>query len=143
MKPNISINTFLTLVTACTLLLVACSKNDENDGSPKFKPGSMTFAAIDKDSASGGTLLTVKGSALGDIRSIVFDKNNAPASFYSTLNTDNAILFRVPDTAAGGNQQIVLTNSEGTTLNIPFRVLAYPTVNSVSNYNFVEVQQLH
>src|SRR6185312_9672704 len=69
---------------------------------------------------------------------IVFDKNSAPSGFYSTLNTDKAILFRVPDTAAGGNQQIVLTNSAGKSLSIPFKVLAYPSVTSVTNYNFTE-----
>lgn len=118
------------------LLLAACSKEDINDGSPDVKPGNMTFASINTDSASGGAMLTVQGNGLGSIRSIIFDKNNAPANFYSTLNTDKAILFRIPDTAAGGEQQIVLTNSVGKTLSIPFRVLAYPSVNAVSNYNF-------
>lgn len=126
------------LFSTLLLLFAACSKEDYNDGSPKTKPGSMTFSTIDKDSASSGSLLTLKGEGLGDIKTIVFDKNNAPAGFYSTLNTENAILFRVPDTAAGGNQQIVLTNSAGKALTIPFKVLAYPSITAVSNYNFTE-----
>ena len=132
----------MTMVFGLLLLFTACSKEDFKDGSPKTEPGSMTFGSIDKDSASSGSLLTVKGEGLGDIRAIVFDKNNAPSEFYSTLNTGNAILFRVPDTAAGGNQQIILTNSEGKSLSVSFRVLAYPTVNSVSNYNFTEGTEL-
>lgn len=124
------------------LLFAACSKEDFKDGSPKTEPGSMAFGSIDKDSASSGSLLTVKGEGLGDIRTIIFDKNAAPSGFYSTLNTDNAILFRVPDTAAGGSQQIILTNSAGKSISIPFKVLAYPTINAVSNYNFTGGMEL-
>ncbi|MBX3255367.1 MAG: hypothetical protein KF862_14595 [Chitinophagaceae bacterium] len=142
MKQSIFYYKYWTFITSFLLLLAACSKEDTNDGSPDVKPGSMTFASINTDSASGGSMLTVQGSGLGSIRSIIFDKNNAPAGFYSTLNTDKAILFRIPDTAAGGEQQIVLTNSVGKTLSIPFRVLAYPSVNSVSNYNFTEGSEI-
>lgn len=142
MKQKILQYKYWALFSTCLLLFAACSKEDANDGSPKTRPGSMTLLSIDKDSASGGSLLTVRGEGLGDIRTIVFDKNNSPAGFYSTLNTENAILFRVPDTAGGGNQQIILTNSAGKSLNIPFRVLAYPSVTSVSNYNFTEGAEL-
>ncbi|MCO5237431.1 MAG: hypothetical protein M9933_14290 [Chitinophagaceae bacterium] len=133
---------YLAIAFSFLLLFAACSKEDQRDGSPQTKPGNMTFAGIDKDSASSGSLLTVKGEGLGDIRTIVFDKNNAPSDFYSTLNTESAVLFRIPDTAAGGDQNIVLTNSAGKSLSIPFRVLAYPAINTVSNYNFSEGTEL-
>jgi hypothetical protein len=60
----------------------------------------------------------------------------------STLNTESVILFRVPSDAEGGAQNILLTNSEGKTLSVPFNVLAYPQVNTVSNYDFVTGSQI-
>jgi hypothetical protein len=60
----------------------------------------------------------------------------------STLNTENVILFRVPGDAAGGSQNIIFINSEGKTVVVPFNVLAFPQVNSVSNYDFVNGTQI-
>jgi hypothetical protein len=91
---------------------------------------------LSPDSAGGGTLLTLTGAGLGDMRSVVFDKNNAPATFYSTLNTSEAIIFRVPDTATRGDQNILLTNSAGKTLTVPFRVLPFATVSSAFPTDF-------
>jgi hypothetical protein len=67
---------------------------------------------------------------------IVFDKNNVPAPFYTTLNTETAIVFRVPDTAFGGPQNIVFTNSDGKKLTVPFKVLAYPGVTGAFPTDF-------
>ncbi len=130
------------IFTALLFFMAACSKEDFNDGSPKTTPGEMIFSSIDKDSASSGQLLTLKGKGVGDIRTIVFDKNNTPAGFYPTLNTESAILFRVPDTVLGGAQNIILTNSAGKSMTVPFKVLAYATVSGVSNYNFTAGSQI-
>lgn len=129
-------------VILITVIIGACSKQDFKDGSPDVKPGTPVLSSLSVDSASGGTMLTLKGSGLGDMRSIIFDKNNVPASFYSTLNTESALIFRVPDTAFGGQQNIIFTNSKGKTLSVPFRVLAYPGIASVSNYDFTDGTQI-
>jgi len=58
------------------------------------------------------------------------------------LNTGTAIVFRVPDTISGGPQHIIFTNSAGKTLSVDFNGLAYPKVNSASNYDFVAGTQI-
>lgn len=127
----------LSIVTLLTGFLISSCEKD-TDGSPQIGPGNPVAAKIFPDSAAGGTVVTLTGSGLGDIRSIVFEKNSVPASFQSTLNTESAIIFRVPSEVAGGKQNIILTNSAGQTLNVPFRALAYPSVSSVSNYDFTK-----
>jgi hypothetical protein len=42
----------------------------------------------------------------------------------------------VPDTAYGGNQNITLTNVDGKSVTVPFRVLAYPVVSSAFPTDF-------
>ncbi|GAB3893484.1 IPT/TIG domain-containing protein [Spirosoma agri] len=125
----------LSVLTVLTgFVISACEK--DTDGSPQIAPGNPVATALSPDSASGGTLITLTGSGLGDMRTIMFDKQNVPAGFQSTLNTDNAIMFRVPNEVVGGAQNIVFTNSAGRTLTVPFRALAYPTVADATNYNF-------
>ncbi|WP_461113898.1 IPT/TIG domain-containing protein [Spirosoma jeollabukense] len=125
---------FLTIVTAFSIS--SCTK--DTDGSPQIAPGNPVATRLMPDSAAGGSLVTLTGTGLGDIRSIVFEKGNVPAGFQSTLNTEGAILFRVPSEVLGGMQNIIFTNSAGNTLKVPFKALAYPTVASVSNYNFTK-----
>lgn len=123
---------FLTLVAG--FVMTSCEK--DSDGRPEYKPGNPVVNAIAPDSAAGGTVVTLTGSGLGDMRTIVFEKENVPAGFQPTLNTDQALIFRVPDDVVGGVQNITFTNSEGRSVSVPFRVLAYPTVSDISNYNF-------
>ena len=124
------------LTLAAGFWISSCTK--DTDGSPQIKPGNPVVTALSPDSAAGGSLLTLTGTGLGDIRSIVFEKGNVPAGFQSTLNTEGALLFRVPADVLGGSQNIIFTNSAGNTLTVPFKALAYPTVTSVSNYNFTK-----
>jgi hypothetical protein len=131
---------YIFIVTALVLALPSCKK--DRDGSPDVKAGNLVAENLTPSTASGGTVLTLTGSGLGDIRRIVFDKDSVPASFYTTLNTESAIVFRVPDTVSGGPQNIVFTNSAGKTLLVPFTGLAFPAVTSVSNYDFVANTQL-
>lgn len=118
------------------LALTACQK--DTDGSPQIAPGNPVATKIFPDSAAGGVAVTLTGTGLGDIRTIMFEKQNVPAGFQSTLNTDGALIFRVPAEAAGGMQNIIFTNSAGQSLKVPFKVLAYPTVSDVSDYNFTK-----
>ncbi len=132
MKKTIYNKLLLPVLVVLGLGITIGSCKKDSDGSPENSPGSMTVSNIDPGSAAGGEVLILKGSGLGDIRSIVFDKNDVPATFMSTLNTDNSLVFRVPDTAFGGDQNIVFTNSAGTTASVPFKVIALPTVSGVS-----------
>lgn len=117
------------LFLAITIAFSSCKK--DTDGSPEANPGTPVFQTVTPAEASGGSMITVAGTGLGDIRSIVFSNNNVPAYITSTLNTDTHILFRVPDTAYGGNQEIILTNSEGKSVSVPFKVIALPIVSTV------------
>ncbi|MCS3800506.1 IPT/TIG domain-containing protein [Niastella sp. OAS944] len=130
----------IVIVAALVLYVQACKK--DKDGSPDVEAGNPVAESLTPSTASGGTLLTLTGTGLGDMRKIVFDKDSVPAPFQSTLNTENAIIFRVPDTVSGGLQNIVLTNSAGKQLLVPFTGLAFPSVTSVSNYNFVAGTEL-
>lgn len=123
--------TLFVLAAAC---MPACEK--DSDGIPTVKAGTPVAGSLSPDSAAVGTVLTLQGTGLGDMRSIVFDKNNAPAPFYSTLNTGTAIIFSVPDTAVRGSQNIVFTNSDGKVLKVPFKVLPFGVVNSAFPNDF-------
>ncbi|WP_069661233.1 cell shape determination protein CcmA [Arcticibacter eurypsychrophilus] len=122
------------------LTITACKK--DLSGSPDFEPGSLLVNRIEPDSATGGSVLIAKGSGLGSIASIIFEKDSVPVRFNPVFNNEDAIVFRVPDTASGGQQNIVFTNSAGNIVKVPFRVLALPSVVSVSNYNFVAGTQI-
>jgi hypothetical protein len=96
-----------------------------------------TADKLDPGQGAGGEVITLTGNDLASIQSIVFEKDNVPCLFNPTLNTESAIIFRVPDTATGGQQNIILTNTAGKQLKVPFNVLAYPNVTGVSDYDFV------
>lgn len=128
------ISACLLLLALGTLLLTGCQK--DSDGSPDVSTGGMSSGELNPGSAAGGEVITLKGSGIGQIRSIVFDKNNVPASFLSTLNTETDLVFRVPDTAFGGPQNVIFTNADGKTLSVPFSVIALPNVTSAFPTDF-------
>jgi len=117
------------------LTIAGCTKEEQSESKASSNP---VADKLDPEKASGNTVLTLTGSGLGGITSVVFEKGNVPAPFNPTLNTDRALIFRVPDTANGGVQNIILTNRLGTQIKVPFNVVALPLVNTASNYNFVE-----
>jgi hypothetical protein len=85
---------------------------------------------IDPGEGAGNAVLTLTGEGLSTVNSIVFDLGNVSASVNPTLNTDKALIFRVPADANVGAQHIVFTNSEGYQFSIPFMVLAVPSITS-------------
>lgn len=127
----------LSLLTLLSGLAISSCEKD-TDGSPQIAPGTPIAAKLMPDSAASGSSVTLTGTGLGDIRTILFEKQNVPASFQSTLNTESALIFRIPAEASGGVQNIIFTNSAGQSVSVPFKVLAYPTVSDVSNYNFTK-----
>jgi len=135
MKKIKSLNVFLLACMAGILTIAGCTKEEQSQSKASNNP---VANKLDPERASGNTVLTITGSGLGDMTSIVFENGNVPASFNPVLNTNNAIIFRVPDTANGGAQNIILTNRVGAQVKVPFNVVALPLVNSASNYNFTE-----
>lgn len=124
------------------LVMTQFSCQKDSDGSPEVKVGIPVLESITPASAAGGELVTLKGTGLGDMRAVIFEKDSIPAYLMPTLNTENVIFFRVPTDAAGGTQTIIFINSEGNTLLVPFNVLAFPQVSSTSNYDFIEGSQI-
>jgi len=122
----------------CILMLLwgtyACT--EDTDGTPGVGPGNLNVSSVFPDSAAGGELVILKGTGLGDIRSVVFEKGEVLAGFQPTLNTGEVFMFRVPLDAGGGEQNVVLTNGNGQQKSFSFRVLAFPVVYDVTNYNF-------
>jgi hypothetical protein len=133
MKKTIKIGVLLIIAISSVLLLSSCEKEDNTGSKASSNP---TAGTIDPGQGASNSLLTVTGSGLGGIVSIVFDKDSIPASFNTTFNTDNALLFRIPTDAVPGQQNIVFKNSLGVVFKLPFMVLGLPTIQSVSNYNF-------
>lgn len=126
-------NFYILVVGGLLCTAVACKKdNNETPVANKISP----------DSASGGSVLTVTGSGLSDLRSVVFDNGNVPAVFNPNFNTGEAVIFRVPDTAYGGEQHIVFTKANGQSTKIPFKVIAVPTVSDASCFNFTTGSEL-
>ncbi|RYU90459.1 cell shape determination protein CcmA [Mucilaginibacter terrigena] len=120
-------------------VITSCTKENAK---PAAASSSPKADKIKPDSAKGGEILTLTGSGLGEIQSVVFEKGNVPAPFNTVFNTDNALLFRVPDTANGGKQNIIITNKIGKQILVEFNVIALPVVSSVSNYNFTANTQI-
>lgn len=120
----------------CILTVVCCTfascKKDDNlapSGNPQADPLEVTFGPP-------GTVIVLTGQGLASMKSIVFETGNVPAGFNLAFNNDHALVFRVPDTAAAGQQDIILTNVLDKQIRVPFNVTPLPSVTSVSDYNF-------
>ncbi|AEW00655.1 hypothetical protein A4D02_11920 [Niastella koreensis] len=120
---------YVSLAFLASVLVFSACKKDKGMDNP-------TANQIAPGQGAAGDLLTLTGSDLANMQTIVFEKDNVPVLFNPNLNTANAVLFRVPDTASGGQQNIVFTNTAGKQLLVPFNVLAYPKVTDASDFNF-------
>lgn len=128
------INRLLFINLLLMVLVSACSDEDEN---PNPVVGEITPAQ-----GASNTLLTLKGSDLRNVVTVVFANGNVKADFNPNFNTNEAILFRVPTEAIPGAQDIILTNKNGTQSRVPFNVLGFANITEVSNYNFTEGTQI-
>jgi hypothetical protein len=130
---SIFLNMTKTILVLAVTALVVTSCDKDSDGAGHANPKADQ---LDPGTGSGGTVLTLTGTDLAEMRSIVFDNGNIPASFNPNFNTPNAIIFRVPDTASGGDQNIIFTNVDGKKITVPFSVVALPTVSAVYPVDF-------
>lgn len=130
-------NNLFRLLLIQFVVVVLFSSCGEEEGNPTPVLGEITPAQ-----GASNQLLTLTGSDLRDIRTIVFETGNVRADFNPNFNTDGAILFRVPVEAVPGSQNIILTNKNGTQLNVPFNVLGFANITDVSNYNFSQGSQI-
>ncbi len=88
------------------------------------KPGTPAVVEYSPKSGFEGTLITVKGMNFESITGIFFNDGVA-ADFNPSFGTDSVLLFRVPEEAPLGENDILIeTDSEQTT--IPFRVTLEP-----------------
>ena len=124
---------FLPLLVMLLAIFISCRKENSYIVDASDNP---VADSISPSRAAGNNVITLTGKNIGDIVSVVFDKGNVPASFNPVFNTGENLLFRVPDTANGGPQNIIFTNRLGKQFSVAFDVIALPIVNSVSNYNF-------
>jgi hypothetical protein len=141
MKKIIKSNFILLSLLALMSAFAFTSCTDSN-GSPDIKAGTPVLTSISPNEPSGGDLVTVIGTGLGDITSIVFAKGDVPATVVSTLNTETCILFRVPQAVNGGVQNVTFTNRNGKTMVASLNVQCPAQVISVSDYNFTTGTEL-
>jgi hypothetical protein len=120
---------YITLAFFAGVLALSACKKDKGMNNP-------TSSQLSPGQGAAGEVLTLTGADLANMQTIVFEKDNVPVPFNPAFNTANAVIFRVPDTATGGQQNIVFTNTDGKQLIVPFNVLAYPKLTDVSDYNF-------
>lgn len=142
MKKNNLLRNIFSTVLVLSIALITSSCFEDSDGSPKQKPGNPVFQSVAPVLGASGAGIVIRGTGLGDIRSIVFDMGDVPAVVTTTLNTDNAVVLVVPEAANVGMQNIVLTNSAGKSITAPFQVLGVPNITDVSNYNFSKDEEL-
>jgi hypothetical protein len=139
MKSIYNLMIVLVAFLAGASVITSCTKENAK---PAAASSSPKADKLQPDSAKGGDVLTLTGSGLGEIQSVVFEKGSVPAPFNTVFNTDNALIFRVPDTANGGQQNIIITNKIGKQLLVNFNVIALPVISTVSNYNFTANTQI-
>jgi hypothetical protein len=131
-----------TISIFCTIVFLLASCTKEFDPQLSKPSSSPKVDSISPGFAASKTLVVVKGGGLGDIRSIILDSGNVVASFNPNFNTENVIMFRIPDAAIPGEQNIVFTNSEGVQFSVPFKVLGLPVISSASGIDFSEGTQI-
>lgn len=131
MKKNIY--KILGIMLSVTLTLYSCDLEEGGFDSASDNPVIENTSPAEGES---NTMITLLGTGMGDIRSVVFSTDSVEAVVNPTLNTDGSFLFRVPLDAIPGAQEIVFTNSLGVSFSTDFFVLGFPVVESASNYNF-------
>jgi len=109
-----------TLGLISLLFLSSC----QEDGPP-------TVDSFSPDAGFENTLITVEGSNFENLVSINFN-DGVPADFNPSFGTSSALLFRVPENAPLGDNNVVITTETGE-VSFPFKVtLEAPEISDFS-----------
>jgi IPT/TIG domain-containing protein len=124
---------FTCMVLLAMVMLPACEKDKEGPAAPdKLEP----------EAAAADAILSLTGSGLSSVKTIVFETENILADFNPVFNSSGAIIFRVPADAVPGKQNIIFTKASGEQFKVSFTVLGLANIISVSNYNFTPGAEL-
>lgn len=102
---NLLKKSYLMLFALLSVLVMACSDDDEKEASPK-----PTISAVSPTSGAPGDAVTITGTNLANASAVTF--GNASATIDSKSAT--SITTTVPADAAEGAQTITVTTPEGT-----------------------------
>lgn len=105
-------NLFIKFVSLVAILL-CCLSSCEEVGPP-------TIDTFEPEAGFEGALITVEGSNFENLVSINFNDGVA-ADFNPSFGTSTALLFRVPENAPLGDNNVVITSETGE-VSFPFRV---------------------
>ncbi|HEX8462012.1 MAG TPA: hypothetical protein VF623_11300 [Segetibacter sp.] len=133
MKKIFNTKLLVIVLLSSIIFSVACKKEAVVGGTASSSP---KVDSISPGAAASNSVITLMGSGLGNIQSIVFDSGKVNAVFNPVFNTDNTIIFRIPVEAIPAKQNIIFTNSLGVKISVPFQVLGLPTITDVSNFNW-------
>lgn len=121
------------LAMALIFTLSSCEKEDNTGSSASSNP---VADSIEPQRAANNQVITVTGKGIGGIESIIFETDSISASFNPNFNTETALIFRIPDDAVPGSQNIIIKNTNGIEFKLPITVLGLPRVQEVSHYSF-------
>ncbi|MEN5194532.1 MULTISPECIES: cell shape determination protein CcmA [Sphingobacterium] len=125
---------FISIGMLCAVgVFIGCKKEESNLSEPSTNPNPQE---ISPGQGAAGEVLTLKGTGLGGIKMIYFEKDSIEATLNPNFNTDHAVIFRIPDDAIPADQNIVFINYKDVKFTVPFKVLGLPNILEVSNYNF-------
>ena len=106
----------LALLLPCALFLAGCEEDPPE------------LISVDPEFGSELQLITVRGANLADITELLF--NGQPINFNTAYNSDNALLFRIPEGTPLGMYTVTVRTAGGS-FDFPFLVSEPPpTINS-------------
>jgi len=124
-------------VTSILLSLLALSSCEKEESTGSEASSNPRVDVIAPEKGASNEVLTITGSGIGGITSVMFETDSVTASFNPNFNTESALIFRIPVDAVPGEQDIIFRNSKGIEFKASFNVLGLPTVQTVSNYNYM------
>lgn len=135
MKRYITNWLMLALFAMVTTTFFSCEKDENGGSSASSNP---KIDKIDPERGASNEVLTITGSGIGGMTSIVFEQDSVAAPFNPNFNTDHALIFRIPEAAVPGQQNIIFRNSKGVEIKVPFMVLGLPRITESSQYSFTD-----
>lgn len=130
------------ILSVFALIVSVFSSCEKEDGTGSSASSNPQVDKIEPGRGASGEVLTVTGSGIGGVASIIFETDSVQASFNPNFNTDAAVLFRIPEDAVPGEQNIIIRNLKGVEVKVPFMVLGLPNISESSDYSFTDGTQI-